>query len=75
MIDNNVSQAQDVRTRSAIQSKMADLDQQMLIEYRNKKKTQRYYRKLVNATRIGKGKLHVLVLYAKYWFCDKCSTA
>ena len=34
---------------------MAELDQEMMIEYRNKKRTQRYYRKLVAATRTGKG--------------------
>ena len=31
--------------------KMAELDQQMMMEHRNKKKTQKYYRKLVDATK------------------------
>ena len=46
---------QDSRTKETIELKMAELDQQMMMEHRNKRKTTKYYRKLVEATKSGKG--------------------
>ena len=46
---------QDPKTKENIECKMAELDQQMMIEHRNKKKTHKYHRKLVDATKSTKG--------------------
>ena len=47
---------QDNRTREGIQAKMAELDQQMMMEHRMKKKTLKFYQKLFEASKTQKGK-------------------
>jgi hypothetical protein len=42
---------QDSKTKAGIEAKMAELKQQMNFEHRNHRKTQEYYRKLVEATK------------------------
>jgi len=51
---------QDSKTKAGIEAKMAELNQQMSIEHRNRRKTQEYYRKLVEATKASSKGGHFL---------------
>ena len=50
---------------------MAELDQQMMMEHRNKRKTTKYYRKLVEATKSGKGTFLFITIFRSSLFLEK----
>ena len=50
---------------------MAELDQQMMMEHRMKKKTRKFYQKLFEASKTQKGtgdKNHHLLLFIRFFF-------
>ena len=63
---------QDSKTKSGIEAKMTELNHRMSIEHRNRRKSHEYYRKLVEATKVGSKGRPVAPLLATFLFYDLC---
>ena len=61
---------QDSKTKSGIEAKMTELNHRMSIEHRNRRKSHEYYRKLVEATKVGsKGRWLLYWLLSYFVIC------